>query len=455
MEASVRTNDMILLMDYYSVEGQDLETSLRLAGYDCPTMVIEDDGFLPDGVESVYGYFLGDFSKAKNVLGRPRYFNEIEVPDYWEISGNNTSGKVHDLYRERGRIFYAQPEHKRLVKVVDWLDERGIVRSSDHYNRFGALYARTIFNAQGKKVNKSYFSAEGKEMIVENFVTGDIVVNDGEKVKFFHTKTDFVVYFFRRAKLKQTRIFFNSLSTPFFVSEKLHSPTKRDVLFWQEPIWDSVPGNMQIILRGEATRTANIMVQKREAYDKLLALGANPDMVHRLGYIYPFQRENGHGLDALICTNSDNIAHCTKLVQELPQIHFHIAAITEMSSKLMAVGENDNVSLYPGVKMGVLDELFTQCDLYFDINHENEIVSAVRRAFMNNQLIFAFRETLHNGEYVAREHIYSESEPDRLIADVRKVMEDSKLIEEHLKLQREYAMAENEETYQNQVFARI
>ena len=177
--------------------------------------VIEDDGFLPEDVTSVYGFFLGNFTNAPGGLGRSRYFNEIKVPDYWEISGTNNSGKVNDLYRVRGRIFYAEPLHKRRVKVVDWYDERETVRSSDHYNRYGVLYARTIFNAKGQKVNKSYFDGDGREVIVENFVTHDIILNEDGKVKIFRNKTEFVVHFLERAGWTERRIFFNSLSTPF------------------------------------------------------------------------------------------------------------------------------------------------------------------------------------------------------------------------------------------------
>ena len=42
---------------------------------------------------------------------------------------------VHDLYRKRGKIFYTEPLHKRRVKIVDWYDEKEVVRVSDHYNR--------------------------------------------------------------------------------------------------------------------------------------------------------------------------------------------------------------------------------------------------------------------------------------------------------------------------------
>lgn len=447
MERSIEINDILLLFDHYNEDSHSLFISFRLAGYDCPASVIEDDGFLPEDVISVYGFFLGNYRVELGEKVRPKYFNEITVPEYWEISGNNNIGEVHNLQRERAKIFYAEPKHKRLVKAVDWYDERGIVRSSDHYNRYGKVYARTIFNADGKRVNKSYFSAEGKECIVENYVTGDIILND-EGTKIFRNKTDFVLYFITKAGFERKRIFFNSLSTPFFVSNKLGTvAVKRDILFWQEPVGTAIPGNMQLIFKEQASRTAKIMVQKRVSYDKLLALGAKRDMIDRLGFVYPFEKENFHGRDALICTNSDNIERCSEVAQALPQVRFHIAALTEMSSKLMSLDVYDNVNLYPGIKPVILEELFAKCDFYFDINHEREIVSAVRKAFLHNHLIFAFAETVHNRDYIAEAHIYPASDMMRMIGDVQAVLADEKCLEEHLKWQQEAGMVETVEEY--------
>ncbi len=135
MGGNIKVSEVVLLLDNYSIDSQNLHKSFQMAGLDYPAVVIEDDGFLPEDVVSVFGYFLGDFKTDGNVPGKPRYFNQITVPEYWEISGTNSNGKVHDLSRERGRIFYAEPKHKRMVRVVDWCDERGTVRSSDHYNR--------------------------------------------------------------------------------------------------------------------------------------------------------------------------------------------------------------------------------------------------------------------------------------------------------------------------------
>ena len=101
---------------------------------------------------------------------------------------------------------------------------------------------------------------------------------------------------------------------------RLPASGKRDVLFWQEPVGDEIPWNMQMILRGKARRTAEVMVQRRTPYEKLMELGADAGMVHRLGLVYRFRRENGYKPEALICTNSENVEHCREIVSALPEI---------------------------------------------------------------------------------------------------------------------------------------
>lgn len=440
---------VVLFLDGYGAESENLHKSFLLAGKNYPTIVIDEDGFLPEGVMSVFGYFLGDFPKGQGIPGRPRYFNEIKVPPYWEISASNTKGKVQDLNHERAGIFYAEPRHKRHVKAVDWYNEKGIVRSSDHYNRQGALYARTIFNAKGQKVNKAYFDVKGREIIVENFVTGNIILNEDGNVRIFQNKTDFVLYFMERTGFARRRMFFNSLATPFFVSLRLApSAFDRDLLFWQEPERGDIPGNMQLIFDNSNLRVGKVLVQKAAAYQRLLSLGAPDEKLGQLGYVYPFARENQGRRDALICTNSDNVAKLKELVEGLPELHFHVAAITEMSSKLMAMERYENVTLYPGAKNAKLDDLFAKCDYYLDINHENEIVSAVKHAFLENQLIFAFRETMHNPDYVAKERIYAKVEAERMIADIRGVLENDAARADALDAQRQMALAEGREAYE-------
>ena len=76
---------MIQLFDYYNQETQDLHDSLLAAGYDCPTIVIEANGFLPDDMISPYTYFLGD----EEGVDHPLFFNQVPVPPFWEITGDH------------------------------------------------------------------------------------------------------------------------------------------------------------------------------------------------------------------------------------------------------------------------------------------------------------------------------------------------------------------------------
>ncbi len=437
MGKSYKTEGIVLLFENYLQDSRKLHTSFKLAGKSYPVVVIDDDGFLPNKVESVYGYFLGEFKKGNNIPGKPRYFNQIVVPEYWEISGNNSGGKIHDLNKERGRIFYTAPTHKRLVKTVDWYDERGIVRSSDHYNKYGALYARTTFNSNGERITKSYFSAAGAEIIVENYVTKDIILNDDDVVRIFKNKTEFVCFFLERKGYSSSRLFYNTLATPFFVSQALYSKEshRKDILFWQERARADIPGNMKFILEQKNTSTVAIKVLDKTAYDKFVSLGADKSIMHRLGYIYDFKKKNNHKPEALICTNSDRIARCEEIIKEIPEMNFNIVAITEMSSRLTTLEKYSNVTLYPAVKMKMLDSIFEKCDFYLDINYENEIVSAVQTAFIYNHLIVAFKETCHNKNYVSNEHMYSCEDYKCMINDLKSFLNDREKADNHIHMQ--------------------
>ena len=60
---------------------------------------------------------------------------------------------------------------------------------------------------------------------------------------------------------------YNTLATSFSISLQLGNKgiKGRDVLVWQEPLHDSLPGNMQLILKSPEIRTKKILIpQKRD-----------------------------------------------------------------------------------------------------------------------------------------------------------------------------------------------
>lgn len=439
-------NEMILLFDSYDEESRLWHESIKLAGYDHMAIVIAEDDFLPDGVFSAYDLILGN---CHDKVRKERYFNEIAVPDSWDIHvGSDESGSVFFQRDEKGKIYYVDTEKKRLVKAVDWYDRTGIVRFRDHYNRYGELCARTVYDNQGKPMSKTWFSPQGQEIIVENPVSGDIILNDEGREVLFQKKRDVIIYYFKKLGFAEKRILINSLSTPLFILNGLPgTEEKRDMLFWQGTIGDEIPGNMQWIFNGGSGRIGKVIVQRADTYDKLVQFGAKKEMLYKLGFLYSFQKENRHRSEALICTRFDKIEHGRELIEAFPEMHFHIAASSAMSPLLTDLGEYRNVSLYPAVAADVLEKLFQDCDYYFDINYYWEFVPADYRAFLHNQLIFAFEETVHAKNYVAEEHIYSITEFEAMKADVRAVMSDDAALEWHLGRQHKRAMVEDEEGY--------
>ena len=51
------SSKIVLLFDYFSMESRNLYESFTNVGIPFTAAVVEDDGFLPEGVNSVYGYF--------------------------------------------------------------------------------------------------------------------------------------------------------------------------------------------------------------------------------------------------------------------------------------------------------------------------------------------------------------------------------------------------------------
>ena len=138
-------------------------------------------------------------------------------------------------------------------------------------------------------------------------------------------------------------------------------------------------------------------------------------------------------------TNSDQIEQLTPLVQGMPNLRFHIAAITEMSSKLMAFADYQNVDVYPTVTTNRVQKLIKECDVYMDINHGNEILDAVRGAFEQNMLIVGFKNTLHRPELLAPENIFDPADVDGMKQRVMTALIQPRLMEQLIDHQREVA----------------
>lgn len=454
----------VLLLQELTGPGQELLDSLQQAGIPVTPVFLEDDGFLPEGALSPYAEVLQQ--EEEEPEGRPLYFDRVPVPKYWEIRGTGSGGEIVDCETVRGRICYCRRGKEaggRFVHIVDWLDRDGKVRFSDHYNRQGRHFATTVLSKEEKPVLRSYFTPSGKEVITRNLVTGTLLVREHGTEKIYASNEDFAAAFLEA--LSPERIFYNSLAAPYFAASayrKNHLEV-RDALFWQEKILDTIPGNMVQLLNSRGDR-ARIFVQTREAYEKLREkvrdqnrFGKDikdPEAAGRaltsLGYLYPYRRIGNLGFqDILVMTNSDQIFELGEIADSLPEFTIHVAAVTEMSEKLQAMGSRPNIRLYPGISSAKAQSLFLSCGCLLDICEGTEILGAVKEGFLSSMLLFGYLDTAHNRQLVPDAALFPKTGEGRqaLCKAVRQAAADPAFRKAVLDAQNRHAMAETADRY--------
>ena len=402
---------MINLFENFNADSADLLRSELYAKINIPSVAIHDNGFLPEEIDSPIKFYCG-FRKE----GHPLYFDKVPLPKYWRIEATGQNANVYDLNHKRAEIIYNSTDNTREVTEVRWLDDNEAISWIEHYNNVGQLFAKTFYN-QGKATLRKYFNQSGKEVIVQNLEVGDIFLNYRWYHKHFANIAEFVVFYLKERKYNLDHIFYNTLNESLSVSLGIAEPGS-DIMLWHEPTGNALPENMDFLMKTK-TRTKYIFFQNYREWQKsksLIPEDTGNVKFDFFGMVYPHPRSNQLRRKALIMTNSDQIEHLKEVVEAMPDIEFNIAAVTTMSDKLLAFKKYANVKVYPNVSRKRTVELFKECDVYFDINHQNEILNSVRIAFEQNMLIVGFNNTLHQPKYVADKAIFA---PD----DVKKMRE--------------------------------
>lgn len=413
---------MITLFERFNTPSIELFHSLNYAGIANTTFVIEDDGFLPDEIITPYQLFANPGTLTTD---QPVYFNRIDKPRYWEISGNNEQAELTDQGKLRAKIAYKSNFRARIVQQVQWLNEDGTVRTIEHYSKRGYVFARTVFDEQGKKIFKTYLSRAGDIVIYENYVTNTVMLNKDGQEYMFANKTEFVTHCLAQLAQDTSKIIFNSLGTPLLSIVNMKAKTNA-YLFWQESIQEEIPGNMKYMLDAQGETTFKVVVPHLNEYNRLKEKvdASNQHKIVQSGYLYRYHKKNQFSKHALVVTNSDQLHGIEAMIRQCPEYTFSIAAITEMSSNLMNLGKYKNVNLYPLVEMKVARKLYESADLYLDINRGNEILNAVRSAFDYDLLIMGYQQTAHNRNYTASELLFDETEVERLIQHIQRTKKD-------------------------------
>ena len=109
----------------------------------------------------------------------------------------------------------------------------------------------------------------------------------------------------------------------------------------------------------------------------------------------------------LILTDTQELEQIEVLVSALPDFEFHIAALTVMGGRLLDLDCLANVHLYPGLSREIYEKLLQTCSIYLDISHAQEILDGSRAALENGMILYAFKETCHQPDFYATDHVFS------------------------------------------------
>ena len=96
--------------------------------------------------------------------------------------------------------------------------------------------------------------------------------------------------------------------------------------------------------------------------------------------------------DALILTVSDQIEQLEYILENLPDICFHIAAPVQFSEKIKVLESRYNVRLVTVTTEQQIDFLLNMCDFLLDINHFQEVDSIVAKFVQIGKPVFAFEQ---------------------------------------------------------------
>lgn len=395
---------MVVVFDKYTDNTEKLREMMRRGNLDAEIVVLEDDGFLPDRIQSPYEYFV--YGQEQGALKERELFCDfLEVPDFWEIrSGDLTHGGIYDMSCKKADIYFTKPYEKKNVQRVEWCMDSGWVYRIDYYNKYALKYASEFLDADGNVESKVFYSVRNQEVIVKQPMNDTItLLEDGRLKALFLSCSEFIEYY-----MKETR------------------PEEKRILFAE----DREKGWLLDLKSGGSSMWTHVLFADQEWLEQYTGAGGkNGSRFYAIPEEYPMNAAKG---EALILTSADRLEGIEYLIQELPEVTFHIAASTQVSDKLRRLGDYENAKVYPQIPMTDLDALWERCDFYLDINYYWETFNAVDAAHQKNLLILGFENTLHHRELVGENGIFSPSDVEKMALAIKGLVNNPERMREWL-----------------------
>lgn len=354
---------------------------------------------------------------------------QVTVPDFWEIRITNIQGEIWSGGVQRGIVDLRETGFRK-VAFVEWWSLEGKPLSRDYYNAYGWRYAQEVLDASGQVAYRYHYNARQEICVLDDY-TEDCVVLFKDTLPCRIPQDEFLPWFLREYVNEDIPLI---LGDPDLVPSLSCSGLSG--------VWTGTEALTGDQLSHWLKQVETLYIQDYSVYLK----SAEKERVHHLGPLYT-NKERPFSPHALILTASEEVEKLNELVKALPQIHFHIAAHTQMGKKLTDLESFENVSLYPAMDETTFVQLFETCSIYLDINHHMEVSDGTQTALDQGMVILAFKETCHHPNLLSPHHLWESTSVNDMIALLNQFSSQPSLFQEMLRQQYAWIQASSPEDY--------
>lgn len=348
------------------------------------------------------------------------------IPQYWSVRADGLNGAIYDNKTKKANIYFKNPIEKRMVSRVEWIDRNNTVYKVDYYNKYGYMYCSE--NVSGGNVTvREFYDRNGDIKVLEQ--TGPKTYTTfGTRIspKSYRGFADYL-----EAYLKYNKIYDENI---WLTSDEILNKFA----------WDYGNFKISYLPQNRLNSDLTVITQTNTAFRILCSEEQQVNWYkensnYKCDRLYSYLENNKSKFgrkEAFIITESDQLEYIEQLINDFPEITFHIAASTIMSDKLTRLDINNNVELYPCITEQKRKELFERCDIYLDINHYRELYNAVNEAMVNNMIILAFDNTAHSKELYPMGNIFESSNYVKMKETLKNIITSQTIFNEYIDRQK-------------------
>lgn len=386
---------MIVLLDRLTKNKEYLQTLFHTFDREVSFISLEDEYFLPDDTQTLMEYAVNSIEPFDHTK-KDIFYAFVPLPELWRMEiAWTTCGIIMNRDKRAGRIFYRTPASEHNVGIIEWLNGDKRYRT-DYYDRYGFVASSVLYDGEEKEISKSFFSKDNIEAVTADVKSGCYIT---------YYKGRFDRYYSDRRDFEKDYVLKLAMSDELVITSDYQAGLLKEIL--------------------QKKRINRKIYMLNDTWNVISGLPAELNKrVHPLNYVPLKKRDRKQAGEALIFTRSDRIKDIEKIVPGLPELHFHIAARTQVSDYLKSLTQHDNVSVYPCVNDGRLQELLDRCCYYLDINYFSEEEGAIASAISNGLLVMGFSDMLHQPGYVSEGCVFSAGDTEGMVSCLKEMEEN-------------------------------